>query len=223
MSDLTNQLAFQLDSQKGLRPTADWLITFLGTQRPTTPLQSLLQTAHFRLLASDITTSLSRDHCLPANTSDVHIQERTLSGEIVVQVLGVEDISRSRWENIEAIEAIERGEGRKGREIIRVVPTENDDGPQGGVQKGGGVHKLILQDARGAVVYGLELKPVEGVGLGMNIGCKMMLKDAVMARGLVMLEPKSTIIIGGKIEALHKAWKEGRKDELSRGIQEQEQ
>ena len=138
-------------------------------------------------------------------------------------MLAVEDMSKSRWEQIEAIEALERGEGTKGREIIRVTATENgDDDAAANLQKDGGPHKLTLQDARGTRVYGIELRALEGVGLGMNIGCKLVLKDAIVARGLVLMEPKTTTILGGKIEGLHKAWKEGRKEELKKAIEQSE-
>ena len=139
-------------------------------------------------------------------------------GPIAVQVLAVEDMSKSRWEQIEAIEALERGEGTKGREIIRVAATEEDD-ESGGVAKGGGPHKLALQDATGKRVYGIELKGLEGVGLGMSMGCKMVLRDVVVARGMVLLEPVTVTVLGGKIEGLHKAWKEGRKAELRAAIE----
>ena len=221
MSNPSSQLAAQLYSTKGLRPTSEWLSNFLSNQRPTTPMQSLLQTAQFRLLASDITTSLARDACFPADITNPQTQERKFHGTIIVQVLGVEDIGKSRWEQIEAIEAIERGEGTKGREIIRVTASNDDDGSEGSVAPKGGVHKLHLQDAAGDQVYGLELKSVDGVGLGMSIGCKIMLKDTTVARGMVMMEPRNTTVIGGKIEPLHKAWKETRKVELKRGIEEQ--
>jgi len=141
-----------------------------------------------------------------------------------VQVLAVEDMSKSRWEQIEAIEALERGEGTKGREIIRVAPAEDgDDSAGGGMQRGGGPHKLLLQDASGSRVYGIELKALEGVGLGMGMGCKLVLKNAVVARGVVLLEPRTAKVLGGKIEGLHKAWKEDRKAELRRAIEESEQ
>ena len=224
MSNPASQLAAQLLSSKDLRPTPEWLSKFLSKQRPSTPVQSLVQTAHFRLLASDITSSLSPHECFPADVSNPQIRERKLQASIVIQILGVEDISRSRWEQIEAIEAIERGEGTRGREIIRVAATEEeDDGSGGNVGPKGGVHKLHLQDAAGNQVYGLELKPIEGVGLGMNIGCKIRLKDAIVARGIVMLEPGSATIIGGKIDTLHRAWKESRKIELRKGIEQQGQ
>ena len=132
-------------------------------------------------------------------------------------------MSKSRWEQVEAIEALERGEGTKGREIIRVAATEEDDGTGFGVQKGGGPHKLLLQDADGRRLYGIELKGLEGVGLGMSIGCKMVLKSAVVARGVVLLERTSATVLGGKIEGLHKAWKENRKTELKAAIEANEQ
>lgn len=137
-------------------------------------------------------------------------------------MLAVEDMSKSRWEQIEAIEALERGEGTKGREIIRVAATEADDSTGATVQKGGGPHKLLLQDAAGRRVYGIELKGVEGVGLGMSIGCKVVLKNALVARGVLLLEPATTTMLGGKIEELHKAWKEGRKAELKAAIEANE-
>lgn len=131
-------------------------------------------------------------------------------------------MSKSRWEQIEAIEALERGEGTKGREIIRVAaPVEGDDSGEA-VQKGGGPHKLLLQDATGTKVYGIELKALDGVGLGMSIGCKLVLQNIVVARGVVLLEPKTSTVLGGKIEGLHKAWKEGRKAELKKAIEESE-
>ena len=140
-------------------------------------------------------------------------------------MLAVEDMSKSRWEQVEAIEALERGEGTKGREIVRVA-TGDDDGDDDGagatVRKGRGPHKLLLQDAAGRRVYGIEVKGLEGVGLGMSIGCKLVLKNALVARGVVLLEPATATVLGGKIEGLHKAWKEGRKAELKAAIEASE-
>lgn len=153
---------------------------------------------------------------------DANIKERRLSGSIAVQVLAIEDMSKSRWEQIEAIEALERGEGTKGREIIRVAAAEDDDSAGAAVQKSGGPHKLLLQDAAGKRVYGIELKGLEGVGLGMSIGCKVVLKNTLVARGVVLLEPATVTVLGGKIEELHKAWKEGRKAELKAAIEANE-
>ena len=224
MSDPAAQISAQLTATKSLTPNPAWLSSFLTTQRPTTPLPALTQTTCFRLLASDITTSLtaSPSTCFPQAVHDANVKERRLSGSIAVQVLAVEDMSKSRWEQIEAIEALERGEGTRGREIIRVAAAEEDDSAGATVQRGGGPHKLLLQDAAGRRVYGIELKGLEGVGVGMSIGCKAVLKNALVARGVVLLEPATTVVLGGKMEELHKAWKEGRKAELKAAIEANE-
>ena len=143
---------------------------------------------------------------------------RQLPGPIAVQVLDVEDMSQSRWEQIEAIEALERGEGTKGREIVRVVASVEGGEEAVVAAKAGGPHKVLLQDARGVRVYGVELRDVEGVGLAMSMGCKMVLKGVSVARGVVLLEPRTVTLLGGKIEALHKGWREGRKASLKRRL-----
>ncbi|KAL8966669.1 MAG: hypothetical protein Q9183_003266 [Haloplaca sp. 2 TL-2023] len=221
---LVAQVAAQLASSRSLHPTQQWLTAFMTTQKPTTPLPALTQTALFRLLSSDITTSLSTDiaHCLPQDVHNIVVKERRLQGPVVVQLLGIEDMSKSRWEQIEAIEALERGEGTKGREIIRVTATEEDDDSAPNVTKSGGPHKLSLQDARGTRVYGMELKQVQGVGLSMSMGCKILLKNVVVARGMLLMEPGNTTIVGGKIEALHEAWKKNRKSQLKAAIEAHE-
>ena len=224
MSNSAAQLSAHLTATKFLSPNPTWISTFLTTQRHTTPFAALAQTTCFRLLASDITNSLTTaaSTCFPRDVQNVNVQERRLTGAIAVQVLAVEDMSKSRWEQIEAIEALERGEGTKGREIIRVAATEEDDSSGAAVQKGGGPHKLLLQDAAGKRVFGIELKGLEGVGLGMSIGCKMVLNNALVARGVVLLEPATTTVLGGKIEELHKVWKDGRKAELKAAIEANE-
>jgi len=106
----------------------------------------------------------------------------------------------------------------KGREVVRLVPGEIEDGDaqDRGVSASAGPHKVVLQDARGARVYGIEVIGVEGVGVGMNIGCKVLLRDVVVARGVLLLEPRCVVVLGGKIEGVHRAWREGRKERLKR-------
>lgn len=142
-----------------------------------------------------------------------------LPGPIPVQVLDIEDIGRSRWSQVEAIEAQERGETTKGREVIRVVP-EDSNGPPGNTQaasndvKSSGPHKLLLQDGKGTKVYGFELTAVNGIVVGMPIGAKLVLRNVAVARGVVMLEPHAVEVLGGKVEAWEKKWRDDRKDKL---------
>lgn len=124
----------------------------------------------------------------------------------------------------------------KGREIIRVVPgedeenqNENGQGSSAVTQRVGqprslttssGPHKLVLQDWKGQTVFGVELKRVGKVGLGMDVGAKILLREACkVARGVVLLEPEKVVVLGGKVEILHKAWLGGRKKELREAIE----
>ncbi|KAF7547776.1 hypothetical protein G7046_g8903 [Stylonectria norvegica] len=73
-------------------------------------------------------------------------------------------------------------------------------------------HRLVLQDFRGTKVFALELRRMDGVGVGKtNVGEKILLKaGTVVARGTVLLEPEKCVLLGGKVEAWQKTWVEGR-------------
>lgn len=109
----------------------------------------------------------------------------------------------------------------KGKEVIRVVPGENEDGDPDnlGLTGVGGPHKLLLEDANGTRVYAFEFKPISGVGIGMNIGSKVVIRDAKVVRGVLMLQPGNTTLVGGKVEELHKNWREERKGRLQAEIE----
>ncbi|KAI9839742.1 MAG: hypothetical protein M1837_002030 [Sclerophora amabilis] len=245
-ANTVSQISSHLQSTLSLHPSSQWLQSFLSTQKSNIPLSSLLATARIRLLNSDLTSSLSTNSSTSSSSSstspagnmtfpsDIHnadVKERRLPGPIALQILGVEDLTRSRWEQIEAIEAAERGEGTKGREVVRVVPEADGGGggggggraggpaPRGGPsERGSGSCKVLMQDARGIMAFGIELKPVKGLSGGMSIGTKVVLRNVLVARGVLLLEPNTTTLLGGRIEASHKAWIDNRKAELRAGI-----
>ena len=192
----------------------------MPTIRPSTPIAALQRTALFRILSTDITTSIQvspATSVFPANVSGPESRELNLAGPIVVQVLDIEDIGHSRWSQVENIEAHERGEMTKGREIIRVVADDNNSDPNHTAEATSfGPHKLLLQDCKGTNVYALELESVDGVGVQMYIGTKLVLKDVSVARGVVLLEPKCVEVLGGKVEAWDKKWRSERKGVLKR-------
>lgn len=78
------------------------------------------------------------------------------------------------------------------------------------------MHRVVLQDRAGKKMFAIELKRVQGLDVGKTcIGEKILLKPGtVIARGTVLLTPENTVLLGGKIEAWHKAWTEGRLDRL---------
>ena len=208
---------------KNLPPTPNWLSNFLPTLRPNTPLPALQKTALFRLLSTDLTTSVqaTNTNVFPPNISAPETRERKLPGPIPVQVLDIEDLGHSRWSQVEALEAQERGETSKGREVIRVVEEDDGTNPDQSTTStstsSGGPHKLLVQDAEGTKAYAFEMEPVTGVGVGqMCIGAKLVLREVVVARGVVMLEGKGVEVLGGKVEGWERKWRGERKGTLKR-------
>jgi RecQ-mediated genome instability protein 1 len=211
------------------------LLSNPSTTRTQPPLPALLATAKHRLLTGNISSIpqilAPSTPAFPPNITTPQIPEQKLVSKIPVQVLSIEDLSKSRWEQVEAIEAKERGEMMKGREIIRVVDVEDENDNENRATRGqragaeamtnvsGGPHRLVLQDVKGQTVYGLELKPVQGIGMNMNIGTKLVLNGVTVARGVVLLEPGTVLVLGGRIDALHKAWMENRKKDLLAAIE----
>ncbi|KAF1839689.1 RecQ mediated genome instability protein Rmi1 [Decorospora gaudefroyi] len=200
-----------------LYPTASWLQTFLSTTRPITPLPAIKQTALFRLLASDITTTLKQPAAsvFPSDVLKGTIKSRIVTGPVVCQVLDIEDIGHSRWSQVESIEAKERGETTKGREIVRVVEQENEGTADAASPvQSKGPFKLLLQDAKGLKIYAFDLRGIDGLSTNMAMGVKLVLRNVDVRRGVVMLEPGCVQVVGGKLDALDKAWKQGRKERL---------
>ena len=129
---------------------------------------------------------------------------------------------------------MERGEAVRGREIVRTINVEdreNDNNGSGGNATRGaaggvastGPHRLTLQDAAGNRVVGIELHRIKEVGIGkMNIGAKIVVRNAIVARGVVMLSPECANVLGGKIESLDRRWREGRKATLKARIEDME-
>ncbi|KAL5086490.1 hypothetical protein Trisim1_009057 [Trichoderma cf. simile WF8] len=238
--DLIPQLRRAILAQS-LPPPSQTLLTTLTSRSPPPPIPSLLATAKARLIASDLTNTSGTvvDPSMPVfppNIDSATVQESTISQNTHVQVLDIENLSLSRWEQVEELEAIERGERTRGRQVIRVTDEENGeaDGSSsstaqtqasraGGAAASGGanaVHRLVLQDGRGKKVFAVELKRISGIGIGKtHIGEKILLRaGAVVARGTILLTPENCTLLGGKIEAWHEAWMEGRLARLRESV-----
>lgn len=205
-------------------------------------------TAKTRLLASDLTTPglLDPDSIpnisLPIGVTNSAVKETRLGRPVYVQVADIEDLARSRWEQVEELEAIERGEQTRGREVVRLPANGADvDDAQNGSADGPGrvreqpgpagaasnkaTHRLILQDCKGQKIYGLELKRLSRIATGtLNLGEKILLKrGAVVARGVVLLEPETCHILGGKVDAWQRAWVSTRLTRLRETVRPAEQ
>ncbi|KAK3485204.1 uncharacterized protein B0T23DRAFT_436122 [Neurospora hispaniola] len=124
-------------------PSLSWLTTLIPstTSRNIPPLPSLLATARLRLLSSDLSTpglldpSYISSHSFPASLTSGQYpttgypKDQSLPQDVLVQVLDIVNLSRSKWEVVEELESIERGEQTRGREVIRLPSTSNSSDP----------------------------------------------------------------------------------------------
>lgn len=95
-------------------------------------------------------------------------------------------------------------------------------------KKSNGPHKLLLQDAASTKVYAFELVKIPKIGIvnlpeaqdpGLCIGAKILLKKGTaVRRGMIMLTPETTVVMGGKVEVWDKKWRETLKKRLADGI-----
>ncbi|KAK7431521.1 hypothetical protein QQZ08_002012 [Neonectria magnoliae] len=242
--DVAGQLRAAILAQSLPAPSAAFLSSLTTARSPPPPLPSLLATAKARLLAADLTSSSLLDAAalpsFPPAADTANNRETRLQRPVHVQVLDVENLALSRWEQVEELEAVERGETTRGREVVRVT-AEDDENNEGeniqrtttttattsaGVRPAGknATHRLVLQDAKGAKLYGLELRRIDGIGVGKTqVGEKMLLKaGTVIARGTLLLEPDKCVLLGGKVEAWQKVWLDGRLARLREAVRLEE-
>lgn len=194
----------------------DFLTAILASSSRSQPIVALVATVKHRLLSSDIsghTSPVLATTCpgLPSNLGDRHVKTR---------------------DQIDLLEAERKGETKKGREIIRIVPdveqepataaTQSLDRPTADQKKEKGPFRLILQDSKGKRALAYEIKMTNNIGYPstMSIGCKLWLrKGCKVARGVLLLEPTTIGIIGGKIETMDREWRIQREDRLRSSLQ----
>ena len=89
----------------------------------------------------------------------------------------MQDIGTSRFAQLEALEKAIEEAGPQGRRVIDLPATEETEehlqhGMEG-IYVGKSICKVLVEDGRGQRVYGMEVKPIEGIKVGMSLGCKV--------------------------------------------------
>lgn len=138
-----------------------------------------------------------------------------------MQVVDIENLSLSRWEQVEELESIARGERTRGREIVRVEDEDEGNEPRSqtqrpvvteGVAGRNATHRLVVQDKLGKRMFAIEMERLEKIGVGKTLmGEKILLKKGlVVARGTLLLTGDKCVFLGGKVDAWQKSWTDGR-------------
>ncbi|PHH59363.1 hypothetical protein CDD81_3344 [Ophiocordyceps australis] len=215
--DLPFQLRASLVAQSLPPPSTAFLSSLVAARSPPPPLPSLLATARARLLACDLCSSSLVDTALLAPLpGQLDAPALRLPRDVHVQIVDVQNLGVARWEQAQQLQAIALGQQKRGRQVVRI---QADDAPAAAAGANA-THRLVLQDRQGTRVYAVELRRDLRIGIGKtNIGEKMVLRAGTsVARGVVLLSPESYLLLGGKVEAWHKAWLEGRLARLSEAV-----
>ncbi|KAF1812492.1 hypothetical protein P152DRAFT_341288 [Eremomyces bilateralis CBS 781.70] len=221
-----------------LHPSPSFLHSFISSQTRNLPINAVCHSARFRILNADIRECLSPppNQLLPrdltrSNPHDLPAQERHLAGPFVLQIAWVEDIGKSKWSQLTEWEQAKRDEGRE--KVVGLADADSDDAaeathPANAIGQGRsqalapkGPFKLHLHDAQNppAQVHGVTVGPIEGINVDVPMGGKILVKDVVVARGVMLLDSSNTTLLGGKVHALATKYKEGRIDYLRRHLE----
>lgn len=156
-----------------------------------------IQTAYQRVIPESILTE--RDACL--------------SDSILVQVLEIFDVSKSAYKRLEILE--ENDESNIDRMRRRTVGLETGDS-QGFTTTC--MHKLVLQDSAGTLIYGIEYRRIAQLSERTELGCKFLLRKTKFHRGVALLEPETVTVLGGSIPEMNVSRTEIYKQKLKQQL-----
>jgi hypothetical protein len=143
---------------------------------PTTCTPSLLSRIQSVFYEAPLSQSAATTSYLPPNIIEKH--NIAIPGPILVEIIHVQDIGLSRIAQLEALEKWENEHGPQGRQVVDLPPTEQDDDVGETVSAkdssiGKGMCKVLFEDGGGQQCYGMEVKPIDEVRVGMALGCKV--------------------------------------------------
>lgn len=208
----TTTLSTEL-SELGVRVQNRWLQSLLDylAKKHSTGANTTPQLVMQYLVASDIRESTTSEGAAPYIVSEQH--NVRIENTMLLQIVRVREIGISIVNQLEYLNDLEELKKLKGQKVIRLVHDESgdeeqndDDGlteAQDAVQKGSELKKmcrLILEDSNGQRFWGLERKPIKGIQLSTKLGTKLLVKNVLVRRGVLMLDPNNTTILGGSIE-----------------------
>jgi RecQ-mediated genome instability protein 1 len=144
---------------------------------PTSITPPVLAKFHTYFLESFLQQSAAPESLLPHSVPTLH--NVTVAGPTLVQVIKVYDIGTSRLAQLEALEKAITEAGPQGLRVVDLPAEEENENNavqnrvNDGISVGKSTCKVLLEDGRGERVYGMEVKSIEGIKVGMSLGCKV--------------------------------------------------
>ncbi|KAH8826683.1 hypothetical protein DL96DRAFT_1465939 [Flagelloscypha sp. PMI_526] len=178
----------------------DWLITEENLS-PETDLQRIKDEMRTQILLSDLRDSMLQGTGIPTQSAGSNFSGfMGVKEHVLVQITSITDIGVSAFHldqtRVAREERFQKGavEGEEDGDV------EVDEGPVPKYQRG----MLAFQLTDGALnLEAIEYRPLQDFRLGeTKLGLKLRLKNPLIRRGQVFLEPKNVEIVGGHTDEL---------------------
>jgi len=173
----TQVLAHFASKQQHLSPAYIASLLNVIHPLPTTCTPSLLATVQNAFLQSPLQQSAAPLSYLPVGIPNKH--NVSIPGPTLVQIIHVQDIGLSRLAQLEALEKWVNERGPQGQRVVD-LPNEDEgeengtgNGANEGISVGKSMCKVLLEDGKGERVYGMEVKSIEEIRVGMPLGTKV--------------------------------------------------
>lgn len=159
---------------------------------------------------------------LPERT-DVKID--SIKGPILVQLMDIVDISRSKYNQLQALEddtivpdpeeeviatTANNNSNKSRRRIAQAAADEEEEGGNDTTTKNPNkaTYKVVFQDKNEKLIYGIEVIRNTDFSSDTPLGSKWILYDTTLRRGVLMLKKNSLEYLGGEITELNQTRKE---------------
>ncbi|KAK0469712.1 uncharacterized protein EV420DRAFT_58081 [Desarmillaria tabescens] len=161
---------------------------------PTTDMQQILKHVEEQLLCSNLQDSMLQGTGLPPDIANPDTQHTIVAGPVLVEIVSITDIGVSAY-NLNKIritreERIAAGEQEVGEGDVEV----EGEGPIPAYTRS--MLRMEISDGT-TILRSMEYRPLKDVTLGETpLGCKLLLTQFHMRRGVALLEPKCVTIKG---------------------------
>ncbi|SJL09700.1 uncharacterized protein ARMOST_13081 [Armillaria ostoyae] len=176
-----------------LQACYDWVLEDKQLN-PTSDIQQILKYVEEQLLCSNLQDSMLQGTGLPADIANPETQHTVVAGPVLVEIVSITDIGVSAY-NLNKIritrdERIAAGEQEVGEGDVEV----EGEGPIPAYTRS--MLRMDLSDGT-MILKSMEYRPLKDLTLGETpLGCKLLLTNFHVRRGLAFLEPKCVTMKG---------------------------
>ncbi|KAJ7593310.1 hypothetical protein C8J56DRAFT_823421 [Mycena floridula] len=182
-----------------LKECYDWVCSDKNLT-PEHDMDAIIKEVDTQLLGSKLSDSMLADTGIPSDLTEQQQQLKTLTGPLLVEITAITDIGVSAFslEKVRAVRAERKALGAEAQDELEEEEVDLDIAGEGPIPNyPRAMLRLELTDGS-RCLKGIEYKKLPQLELGVTEpGCKMILKNVLVRRGIAFLEPKCVDMKGG--------------------------